>query len=273
MRDSLAKTARMTRIGALALALSCAACGAVYPEIKTPVRPAPEGKQLSPPPPKDALYLAFESATIPETTRDGRRWDAVGGSAPDPFAKLFLDGEEILRTPVQSNTLTPTWPDSFKGNYRVPKGSVLRVELWDENPINNHPICVREIKHPQAEAQVGSVDIDCDSGAKMRLLIQPAKAKLGVGFDYELRTLDVYVTRVVQESPAAHAGVKPGDQIVRIQGKEVRKMEDGEAKSLINTNAQVGLNLTLKHADGSVVDVTLKDGPIYPLRSEDIPVE
>ena len=194
-------------------------------------------------------------------------------AAPDPFAKLFLGEEEIVRTPVQSNTLTPTWPDGVKSNYRVPKGSVLRVELWDKNPINNHPICVWDIKHPHREAQQGSLDILCDSGAKVRLAIAPAKAKIGVGFYYELRTQDVYVSRVVAESPAARAGVKPGDRIMAIQGKDVRKMEEGEPKSLINTNSQVGLHLTLKHDDGSVVDVTLKDGPMYPLHSEEIPVE
>ena len=59
-------------------------CGAVYPELSAPVRSAPAGAKLTPPAPADMIYIAFERAEIPETTRDGRRWDSIGGSAPGP---------------------------------------------------------------------------------------------------------------------------------------------------------------------------------------------
>src|SRR5882724_10724580 len=100
------RLAERRALGLLALpwfALS-SACGAVYPEIGTPVRPA-GSRQLDPPPPDDMVYLKFARAEIPTRTRDGRQWDSVGGSAPDPFAKLLLEDKEILVTPVQANTL------------------------------------------------------------------------------------------------------------------------------------------------------------------------
>ncbi len=249
------------------------ACGAVYPELATPVRPAGT-RQLDPPPPDDIVYLKFASAQIPSRTRDGRQWDSVGGSAPDPFAKLLIDDKEILVTPVQANTLTPTWPDQHPGNYRMPRNVPVRVELWDSNPINNHPICVESINDILAEASTEqNLDIRCDSGANIQLTVQPAHAKFGIGLYYELRTYDIFVTRVVGESPAARAGLKRDDQILKIQGKVAKEMDAETARSLINSNVGTGLTLTIKHPNGAVDDITLKDGPMYPTIEDEVKVE
>jgi len=260
--------------GVLALsAFFATACGAVYPEIATPVRAAGT-RRLDPPPPEDIVFLRFKSAQIPTRTRDGRQWDSVGGSAPDPFAKLLMEDKEILLTPVQANTLTPTWPDQKLGNYRLPRGVPARVELWDSNPINNHPICVESINDILGEASYEKdVDIDCDSGASIVLEVQPAHAKFGVGLYYELRTEDIFVTRVVEESPAARAHLVRGDQIVGIQGKAVKSMDVEAARSMINSNVSTGVTLTIRHANGAVQDVTLKDGPMYPTVADEVPVE
>src|ERR1041385_4596086 len=118
-------------------------CGAVSPEIASPVRAPPAGRDLSPAPPKNLVFIAFTSAKIPSKTRDGRQWDSLGGAAPDPFAKLFLNDRELIRTPVQANTLEPTWPDQTKANYRLPAEGSYRLEVWDSNALNNRPICLK----------------------------------------------------------------------------------------------------------------------------------
>lgn len=264
------------RVRALALPLSLLltpACGAVYPEISTPVRPA-GARLLEPPPPDDLVFLKFANARIPSRTRDGRQWDSVGGSAPDPFAKLLIDQKEILVTPVQANTLTPTWPDQPIGNYRIPRNTPVRVELWDANAINNHPICVDSIGNLLAEASnEQNLELRCDSGATLEIVVQPAHAKFGLGLYYELGTDDIHVTRVVQESPAARANLKRGDQLMRIQGHTVKGMDADVARSLINANATTGVALTIKHRDGQSVDLTLKEGPMYPAIDEELKVE
>jgi len=257
---------RLLSCSAASALLLCVGCGAVYPELAAPTRPAPAGAQLSPAPPDDMLYIAFERAEIPRTTRDGRRWDAVGGAAPDAFAKIMIGEKELVRTPVQSNTTAPTWPDQERGNYRIARNVPLTLELWDSNPLNNHPICVKKLQRLHDETAAGRVDVVCDSGARVSLIVEPAHAKLGLGFHYELRTEDVYVTRVELESPAGRVGLRAGDQIQRIQGKEIRAMREGEAKSSINANARTGLSLTVKHADGRVEDLSMKEGPIYSTR-------
>lgn len=246
----------------LPLWLSVQACSAVYPEIATPVRPAGT-RRLDPPPPEGLVYLKFASAVIPPRTRDGRQWDSVGGAAPDPFAKLLIDDKELLVTPVQANTLTPTWPDQKVGNYRIPPNVPVRVELWDANAINNHPICVESINNLLSEASnERNLDLRCDSGAEIELVVQPAHAKFGLGLYYELRTYDIRVTRVVSESPAARANLRRDDQLLKIQGRDVKGMDPETARSLINANASTGVTFTVKHPTGGTEDITLKDGPI-----------
>jgi hypothetical protein len=252
---------------------SLAACGAVYPEVATPVRPAGE-RRLDPPPPEDIVFLKFANAQIPTRTRDGRQWDSVGGSAPDPFAKILIQDREILLTPVQANTLNPTWPDQPLGNYRIPRNTPVRVELWDSNPINNHPICVEAISNILAEASnEQNVELRCESGATIELVVQPAHAKFGLGLYYELGNDEIRITRVIGESPAARAKLQRGDQIVKIQGRDVKGMDSDTARSVINSNVSTGVTFSIRHPDGTQADVTLKDGPIYPLIDDELKVE
>jgi hypothetical protein len=248
------------------------ACAAVYPELGTPLRPASDAKPLDPPPPDELVYLEFKTAVIPATTRDGRKWDALGGDRPDPFAKLLLDDKELIRTPVQSNTLNPNWPDQARANYAIARRSEIIVQLWDNNALHDRPICHRRIEQLHEQRQHGQIEVQCESGARVTLVVRPARARLGLGFHYELRTNEVRVTRTVQHSPAARAGLRSGDRIVKIQGKDVAQMEDGEAKSLINVHSRTGLRLRVSHPDGKVDDVTLAEGPIYPLPGEDVSV-
>src|SRR5689334_7709205 len=128
------------------LALLSAACGAVFPEIAPPVKAPPPGRDLAPPPPSDLLFVTFVGADIPDKTRDGRKWDSLGGSAPDPFAKLFVDDRETILTPVQTDTLKPTWPDQKHANYLISSAAKIRVEMWDSNALNNHPICLKKLR-------------------------------------------------------------------------------------------------------------------------------
>jgi hypothetical protein len=255
---------------ALLLAVGQGACSAVYPELATPVRAAPAQAKLEPEPPEDVLYIYVEKATIPERTRDGRQWDAVGGDLPDPFAKVFVDDVELFRTPVQSNTLHPTWPDSIRANYRIAPRTPMRFELWDDNALTHSPICMYQIRDIHQHASRGFIDIQCESGASASLVVAPAHAMFGLGLYYELRAQDVYVTRVLEESPAARAGLGQGIQIVSIQGESLHGKDAGAVRSLFNANLRTGLNLQISRPDGSTALIELKEGPIYPLSSEKI---
>ncbi len=255
-------------LGLCALVTSLVGCGAVYPEVATPVRPAPAGYTPSPAPPDELLYIEFGQARIPERTRDGRRWDAVGGAAPDAFAKLLVNDKELIVTPVHSNTLQPSWPDQQRANYWIERGSQIRVELWDKNPINNHPICLKKIHNLHSKATLGRIDIRCSSGARMSLIVEPARAQLGLGMHYELQGQGVRVTRVIQESAAARAGLARGTRILKIKGQAVVDLDEAEVRSLINANSRTGLELEVVHADGRAERVLLREGPMYPSSRE-----
>lgn len=244
-------------------------CGAVYPELGTPVRGVPPGYRMDPEPPGDIVYFSFARAVIPERTRDGRAWDAVGGELPDVFAKLIVDSKDLVVTPVQANTLAPTWPEQKRGNYRVRPGASIRVELWDSNPINNHPICAEDIYdfHDQMSSE-RRLEVQCDSGAFLELEVEPARGRLGLGLFYEIRTSDVFVSRVIDESPAARAGLRRGDEIVEIMGETTKGMDEGRVRSLVNANTSTGVRLRLRGEGRVEREVVVKDGPIYPLMSE-----
>ena len=256
------------------LSLAALGCGVVYPELSSPVRTPPPGFTLEPPPPNDILYLRFEGAEIPARTRDGRQWDSLGGAAPDPFAKLFVDGKEVIVTPVQSDTLAPKWPDQVRANYRIRRGAALRLEVWDSNPINHQPICVKELANLHDEASTEyPFEINCESGAIVRMVVEPARGRLGLGLYYELHTERAFVTRVLQESPARRAGLAQGDEILSVQGKPVATMAEGELQSLINANASLGVEMSVLRRDGVKRQVKLKNGAIYPVIGEPIGVE
>ena len=83
----------------------------------------------------------------------------------------------------------------------------------------------------------------------------------------------IRVTRVVGESPAARAKLKRGDQVLQIQGHDVKGMDAETARSRINSNVSTGVTFAVRHADGSRADITVKDGPMYPAIDEELKVE
>jgi len=258
---------------ALGVLGGASSCAAVFPEIATPVRDVPAGIELDPPPPDDLLFLHVASADIPKRTRDGRQWDEVGGRAPDPFVVVFAENDELFRTEVQSNTLHPVWKEKPNVNYRIPPRAQIRVELWDKNTMQPRPICQAKFRDVQDAVFSGGRDISCSSGARIRLDVERAKAKMGIGMKLEVRSHQVFITRVYQESPASRAELKAGHEVVSIQGKAVAQMGEGEARSLINANTRTGVTLSVLDPGGGTLSVTLKDGPIYPVAGDGITLD
>ncbi len=201
---------------------------------------------------------------MPERTRDGRAWQGNGKASP--YAILLVNGVELFRTSPESNTLEPTWPKGTRGNFRVAPTDRLRVELWDSNPINDKPIGLRELG-PAGELKTfeGQLRVDLEEGsAELRLAFEPAHAVSGLGLWYELRTVGCAVTRMLEGSPAQRAGLLPGDEVLRIGGRDITTMTPDELRSTFNAVPFDGLKLVVKHEAGAVREVLLREGPIYP---------
>lgn len=248
--------------------LSFFACSAVYPEASTAIRAVPDHATLEPPPPDDLFFIYFEKAAIPAKTQGGLAWD---GGAPDPFAVLTVGGVEVLKTPVESKTREPKWEDQKKENHRISVAQPIYVDLWDSNPVRNHPICHVLVKNLEAMRDGADKELWCDSGARIWLHVEPARAVFGVGLYYETRGSDgVRVTRVAGGSPAARAGLAAGDRILAIQGKKVAEMDSLTVRSMMNQHARSGLELDVWFANGKRHIVKLKEGPIYPRSGDDL---
>ncbi len=103
--------------------------------------------------------------------------------------------------------------------------------------------------------------MSCDSGAFVVLEVEPAHGTIGVGLSYELRTDEVFITKVSRESPAARAKLERGDQLVSVMGEPVKTMDEKRVRSLINANASTGLKLTVRgKGESATRDVELRDG-------------
>lgn len=267
---------RVPRRGALLalVAVSAAAagglagCPVVYPELATKLRKAPNDVALEPGPPADLRWIRFSSARIPPRTRDGRTWDQAFGKLPDPYAKLLINGKLVLRTPAQSNTLEPTWPDGPRGNFRIRPEDRLRVELWDSNPINDKPIGIRDVRPTEDHRAYRRMRVELEGGGEVELAFEPAHAMLGLGLWYELRTSSCHITRLLEGSPAERAGVQPGDEVLRLGERDVRTMSPADVRSAFNAIPSTGLPALLRHPNGATQTVLFVEGPIYPLYDE-----
>ena len=255
--------------GCLGLSL---ACGAIFPEIATPIGPPPNLESPSPEPPDDYVYFYLKTVRVQTQTRDGRKWGKGGDGLPNPYAILFIDGTEVTRTEVQPDTLQPVWAKQKKANYKMRSDTRLRIEIWDDHGLFPHPICMKEMLNLPSYLELGEAKVDCNGGAQITLAVEPAHARWGLGFYYELRTSSVYITRVIAASSAGRAGLKPGDQILSIMDKAVAQMESGEVQSLIRSNASSGVELKVSSSERATREVTLRDEALYPLIDEGIPL-
>ncbi len=250
-----------------------AGCPAVYPELATRTSKVASDRAVDPPPPDDLHWIRFLSGEVPPRTRDGREW-SKGSRLPDPYATLVVNGREVLRTPVQSGTLKPTWPDGPRGNFRLQPTDRLRVELWDRNAINDRPIGVRDLGRPTEEArQTRQIRVELEGGGEVILAYEPAHPVLGVGLWYELRNDTCFVTRLLDQSPASRAGLQKGDELLAIGGKAVKATTPDDVQSLWNAIPMAGVAVTVRHASGATQEALLKEGPIYPLFDQYGPVD
>ncbi|WP_437964966.1 PDZ domain-containing protein [Sorangium sp. So ce260] len=246
--------------------LATAGCSFLYPELATRLHEPPPGQELHPPPPEDVRWLRIVRARIPERTRDGRSWDPEAGGLPDPYARVLVNGEEIFRTKVQADTLDPTWPEGPSGNFHISPEDRLRVEVWESDALVDKPIGVRDIGRPtDAQRAAAEIEVELDAGGWLTLAFEPAHAKLGLGFWYELHSGSAFISRTVKGGPAERAGLREGDEVLEIAGRPVRRLSVAAIRGVFDAAPRAGLVLLVKHATGATERLRVHEGPIYPL--------
>ena len=81
----------------------------------------------------------------------------------------------------------------------------------------------------------------------------------GIGIRMEIngQTKRLTVVEPIQDSPAHKAGIKPGDEIIAINGKSTSKMKIDEASSLIRGRAGTAITLKISRPGNNLFDVKL----------------
>jgi len=253
---------------ALPAVMGMTGCAAVFPEFATPLEPVPAGRAETEGP-DDLLYLEVGSATMPPSAPDGRSWEKAG--LPDPMVRVFIGDRLVIETERASGRVVTGFDVQQKGNYVVGPNASARVELWNQGFIEKRPVCMREVSSLRDDSALGYVDVWCENGARVRLLVEPARAKWGLGFRYELRNREAYVSAVYDYSPAARAGLKKGDRLMSIQGVDVATLDDEAVRSKVTVGARSKLVLQVLHPDRTPLALTIEPGPVYATWAEENP--
>lgn len=254
--------------GAFAASALSSGCVALYPEIGTGIRKITAEQALDPPPPEELRWMRIVSGTIKDTMRDGRSWKAAIGKLPDPYAKLYINEQEVLRTNPKTETLEPSWDDAPRGNFQVSSADKMRVEIWDANTVTDKPIGVKDFRATEDLVLGDRIRLEVPGAGEVIIAYERAHAMFGLGLWFELRTDTCFITRMIGGSPAERSGAQPGDEVVQINGKPVTTMSSNAVRSAFNSIPSDGLPVVLRHADGSTATVTLREGPIYPTFAE-----
>lgn len=85
---------------------------------------------------------------------------------------------------------------------------------------------------------------------------------LGVGIEIKHVGDGIEVQSVIDESPAANAGIKPLDVITKINGKDVSKMSQKQINSSLSSESSLHLNLSILRNKNESFDVSVQKSVI-----------
>jgi len=233
------------------------ASGCAYPRRDTLTYAAPKTEGLIQDQPSGLYSIRLIGAEIPPFKGAGLPWDS-DGSGPDPFLRLILDGRVIWESPPQEDTNRPEWNITLPRNIFVAPMTKFRIELWDKDTASSDPAgsVVRaglpENALPNAVARLALDNL----GAVSITVSSPTPSK-GVGLRFEIHDDGLSVLAVEPFSPAARAGIKPGDLITAIGESRVETVGGDRAASLLSLAADRGAALQVKDSRGRTREAQL----------------
>ncbi len=230
----------LRRLSVCILVLTCATACA-YPRHATSLAPASDSSTFDSP--GDLWQLTIVGAVIPPIPRAGGGWDDNNG-LPDPYVRIMRGNQKIFETVAIENSLMPVWNVTLPRNLHTPRESQLRFEVWDDDGVFDHPVGLMANDGLPATALPGAdTELALDTGARLIVRVARPIAHRGVGIPmYEARDGALIALEVLEFSPAGRGGVRVGDPIIAIDGRQVSEMgtmSAGSALSLMGTRGGV----------------------------------
>lgn len=102
---------------------------------------------------------------------------------------------------------------------------------------------------------IGTRLLVLSAGSLVNLLLPVLLFSIAFMIPHNLATGDVAVENVLPDSPAARAGMEPGDIIVSLNGKPVNNI--GDVQRYIQLNLGKEITMQIKHSDGTIEQVQL----------------
>jgi len=230
--------------------------------------PPPAGAKLEPPPPSNVVWLKLLSAHTTARMRNGNAWDE-GGGLPDPYAVLSVNGKKILQSNAVSDTTDPVWDSGEHGNFEIAKDAKVRIELFDDDGMSADSMGSAELAGLSTdEAKDGVIVVDLGTGTQVRLAVEPAHPLYGMGFTYDYILRKCRITKVFAQGPAARAGLKIDDEVIKINGAAVSDMDSEALRKRFGTVPKIGFGLQVLHPSGTTEFIQFGEGPVYALYSE-----
>ena len=95
----------------------------------------------------------------------------------------------------------------------------------------------------------------------------------GIGVELDLREGQVTVIAPIAGTPADSAGIRPGDRIVAVDGRNVVGMPMDEVQQLMRGASGTAIRLTIERGDAETVEVRLRRGQIryHPVQRAFLP--
>jgi membrane-associated protease RseP (regulator of RpoE activity) len=169
----------------------------------------------------------------------------------------------VWESPRVDNTTHPVFDVGPEKNLALDRNTRIRLELWDKDGVSSEPIGVYEGRALGEAIMDAPMTIKLEGGATVTVRVEHPTPLLGTGIaQYEVRKRAMVVLKVVPNSPASRAGVKPGDRITAIDGKLVDELGGGRAESALAQAGQNGSELTVEK-DGKYRRVKLDDGYVW----------
>ncbi len=251
----------------LLLCLVATACGTIFPRYQTAMRPPPQGMREAGslrPPPDNLRRLEFVSAELPPSRPDGRTWDDDGD--PDLYAVLYRDDREVYRTPVVRDSLRPRWAHAAV-TARLDPHARFRIELRDDDGALDELVAETHFTGtPSAATEGSNMVLRFEGGALLTVRSGPPEPMLGMGVDYEVHETYVRVLAVEPASPAAAAGLRPGDHVVAIDRTPVESLGEIGARQAMDRAAVRDVSLTVEREGRPMFVVDVRLDAVYPAR-------